>query len=199
MTKRSQTCETNGPQPPSREFLDSLQKWLALFVAHFRQELTELSVVAYQIGLQDLTVAALNRGCERALKECDFFPKVHDIRSKGTGSGVDSLQMAIQASEMYEKSVHWAKMNYNPDLKNAVREELPPTVEYAMRICGGMAMILNEAQQYWVHKNFVAAYIEMQTRLRVAGISTRDDAKEFIGNLKEHGIINTAPEQSLLT
>ncbi len=71
-----------APLPaPSAAFSQVLKNWLALFSEHYRQEISELSAVAYLEGLADLTAAQLNLACAEALRTCRFLPNVADIRA----------------------------------------------------------------------------------------------------------------------
>ncbi len=65
----------------SAAFSQALKNWLALFSEHYRQEISELSAVAYLEGLADLTAAQLDLGCAEALRSCRFLPNVADIRA----------------------------------------------------------------------------------------------------------------------
>src|SRR5258707_3493013 len=90
----------------SIEFSESLKKWLKIFGEHYLQAITEVNAVAYTLGLRDLTVEQMNRGCERALMECDFIPKISDIR-KRSGSwemAAKEISEQIYASEVFEKA-----------------------------------------------------------------------------------------------
>jgi hypothetical protein len=70
---------------PSTEFLETLKRWLAVFAEHYRQEISELSTIAYIEGLRDMTVRQLNLCCERALKVSPYMPVVATIREQGLG------------------------------------------------------------------------------------------------------------------
>lgn len=46
------------------------------------KEISELGMAAYIEGLKDLSVAEIERGCQRALKEVDHMPTVAHIRQR---------------------------------------------------------------------------------------------------------------------
>ena len=56
-----------------------IREWLALVSEHYRQEVTELSVVAYLTGLNDLLPEEIERGFSESLRRCSFMPTVADV------------------------------------------------------------------------------------------------------------------------
>lgn len=85
MSKASQreARERNEEESRQREqkFSLTLAEWMQTFSEYFRQEPpTQKAMVAYTVGLEDLSLAELKLGCAEALKTCEFFPKVADIR-----------------------------------------------------------------------------------------------------------------------
>jgi len=69
-------------QGPSSEQLELIGKWLAIFSEMHHRELSPVGTAAYIEGLKDLTVAEIQRACERALKEVDRMPTVAHIRER---------------------------------------------------------------------------------------------------------------------
>ena len=69
------------PPAPSAAFSRALKNWLAVFSEHYRQEVSELSAMAYRQGLADLTAVQLDLACAEALRSCRFLPTVADIRA----------------------------------------------------------------------------------------------------------------------
>jgi hypothetical protein len=57
-----------------------INKWLVIFSEHFHRELSEVGAATYIEGLKDLTVAEIERGCLRSLKEVDRMPTIAHIR-----------------------------------------------------------------------------------------------------------------------
>jgi hypothetical protein len=64
-----------GKQPTqSREFWTVLKKHLAILSEHYRQPISELSVVAYAEDLSSLTSDQLDAACQRARQTSEFMP-----------------------------------------------------------------------------------------------------------------------------
>jgi hypothetical protein len=85
------TREDLNPQPQrSTEFWSVLKKHLALLSEHYRQPISELSVIVYAEDLQVLTPTELDAACIEARKTSVFLPvsaeilKAHTfLKSKG--------------------------------------------------------------------------------------------------------------------
>jgi|HubBroStandDraft_2_1064218.scaffolds.fasta_scaffold285701_2 hypothetical protein len=69
---------------PSEEQLRVITKWVGMFMELNHKEISELGMAAYIEGLKDLSVAQIEYGCERALKEVDHMPTVAHIRQRIT-------------------------------------------------------------------------------------------------------------------
>src|SRR5690349_16556815 len=67
---------------PSEEQLRAITKWVGMFMELNHKEISELGMAAYIEGLKDLSVAEIERGCQRALKEVDHMPTVAHIRQR---------------------------------------------------------------------------------------------------------------------
>lgn len=185
MEEQNLTNEPNEQIQLSTEFSESLKKWLKIFGEHYLQAITEVNALAYTLGLRDLRVEELDQGCEKALMECDFIPKISDIR-KRSGSRqriVEEISEQIYASEVFEKAKSWARAN-SSEIPRTVSEELPPSVDYAMRIAGGASAFLDAGQEYWVRKRFIESYLEIRALFFENGIASREAAKEFLAGRK---------------
>jgi hypothetical protein len=53
-----------------------------MFMELNHKEISELGMAAYIEGLKNLSVAEIERGCQRALKEVDHMPTVAHIRQR---------------------------------------------------------------------------------------------------------------------
>jgi hypothetical protein len=58
-----------------------LRKHLAIFTEHYRQPITELSVIAYAEDLSDLTPDQLDAACIEARRTSEFMPVSATIRN----------------------------------------------------------------------------------------------------------------------
>ena len=61
-------------QQQSTQFWTVLRKHLALLSEHYRQPITELSVIAYAEDLQSLSPEELDRACVEARRSSEFMP-----------------------------------------------------------------------------------------------------------------------------
>jgi hypothetical protein len=57
-------------------------KWARIFADHFGHSLSAEELAAIQLALDDLRPCDLEQACALALKECEFYPRVCDIRSR---------------------------------------------------------------------------------------------------------------------
>ena len=67
---------------PSKEQLELISKWVAIFSEHHHREISELGMATYIEGLKDLSLNEISLGCETALKEVDRMPTVAHIRER---------------------------------------------------------------------------------------------------------------------
>ena len=77
----SQNGEAKKPPQQSPQFWDVLKKHLAIFTEHYRQPMSELSVVAYAEDLRDLTPEQLDAACIEARRTSEFMPVSATIRN----------------------------------------------------------------------------------------------------------------------
>src|SRR5208283_1077046 len=74
MENPSQKNVLKKAQQQSTQFWTVLRKHLALFSEHYRQPITELSVIAYAEDLQSLSPEELDRACVEARRSSEFMP-----------------------------------------------------------------------------------------------------------------------------
>ena len=80
--KHSILFAENPVPEPSREQLELISKWVAIFSEHHHREISELGMATYIEGLKDLSTGQISYGCEMALKEVDRMPTVAHIRER---------------------------------------------------------------------------------------------------------------------
>jgi|GEM_PF-2907393 hypothetical protein len=78
---RSTNVEAKNQRRPSTKFWDVLRKHLAVFSEHYRQPVSELSVIAYAEDLADLTPEQLDAACIEARRTSEFIPVSATIRA----------------------------------------------------------------------------------------------------------------------
>lgn len=57
-----------------------MARLLTLLAEAFYRQPSELTFLAYEIALADISLEFLEEACFRALRECTFMPSVHEIR-----------------------------------------------------------------------------------------------------------------------
>ncbi len=77
----SQNGEAKKPLQQSTRFWAVLRKHLAIFTEHYRQPMSEISVLAYAEDLADLTPEQLNAACIEARRTSEFMPVSATIRN----------------------------------------------------------------------------------------------------------------------
>lgn len=63
----------------------------------FRRDVTEALVEGYWLALRDLPIAAVERGAEMCLRECQFMPAPVEIRERSGVAGSDQAEQAWEA------------------------------------------------------------------------------------------------------
>lgn len=102
-------------------FLDVLRKHLAIFTEHYRQPISELSVLAYAEDLADLSAEDLDAACRRARKESEFMPvsaaiiSAHRSNQMAKYRDFDRLGPRLEWSEEAEeerkkRAAEWQKL-----------------------------------------------------------------------------------------
>jgi hypothetical protein len=76
-----QNAEAKKPPQQSTRFWAVLRKHLAVFTEHYRQPMSELSVLAYAEDLSDLTPDQLDAACIEARRTSEFMPVSATIRN----------------------------------------------------------------------------------------------------------------------
>jgi hypothetical protein len=72
--------EAKNPHQQSARFWTVLRKHLAIFTEHYRQPMSELSVLAYAEDLSDLSPEQLDAACIEARRTSEFMPVSAMIR-----------------------------------------------------------------------------------------------------------------------
>ncbi len=73
--------EAKKPRQQSAWFWAVLRKHLAIFTEHYRQPMSELSVLAYAEDLSDLSPEQLDAACIEARRTSEFMPVSATIRN----------------------------------------------------------------------------------------------------------------------
>jgi len=129
--------------------LDSLEG----LASAFRVEADEALFHGYKIGTEDLPVEALEMGCARAMRECQFMPSVFELRNL---CGVESIKgRAIKAWERVKASINgYATVDFDCKVINAT-----------IRSMGGWVALCDteagEAFDVWAAKKFQDTYCEL--------------------------------------
>lgn len=165
--KRSGSGATSKPSP--RDFGVTVARWLAVFQAHYRQNLTPELFEIYVGELDGLTHDELNRGCRSCLRTSQFMPKISEILAAARPGVSDAILLAAErAWEDYQGRLQTyccddngfelpvcrgGKLVYPPALDAAT--------DYAVRQCGGRyAMEYGKPEElHFRRRDFIAAYV----------------------------------------
>jgi hypothetical protein len=144
---------------------------------HHHKEISELGMVAYIEGLKDLNVEEVERGCKKSLHLVDRMPTVAHIREHAKES-LSEMSDKVAAIAVYLDARMWAARNIdkNPDK----RDYLPPTIEWAMKVCGGFEPFVEIDDKHWTQRKFVDAYLAAKQDLREQGITTPEEARKHL-------------------
>ncbi len=110
--KVTKSGERNLQQQQSKQFWDVLKKHLAIFGEHYRQPISELSVIAYAEDLVTLTPEQLDAACVRARQTSEFMPVSAAILK--THSELESAKSAQFDRSQYSGPT----LDWNPELEH---------------------------------------------------------------------------------
>ena len=79
MPERKTTSESPELSTPQDKSWNLVVKWVAVFAAHFRAEMSEPEIRIYCESLQNKDPDRLEKAFRRCLEECEFMPKLKDI------------------------------------------------------------------------------------------------------------------------
>jgi hypothetical protein len=110
-----------------------LKKWLAIFAEHYRQPITELSALAYQVGMADLDLSPedIDAGCQSALKMAEFMPTVSMIRRECTFQRAERIGIREESAKFQQT---WADLHARGlEYAKSIKEKSMPLPEPKLR------------------------------------------------------------------
>jgi hypothetical protein len=80
--------------------------WLAVFQEHYRSEMTAENTQIYIEGLKGISLAVLNGACKLALEECQFLPKIWDIRARCNQVREEMVSKSLLETKKARKEIY---------------------------------------------------------------------------------------------
>lgn len=136
---------------------------ITLLAEGFRQSVTEATLLAYWMALNDLPLKGVETAVEKSLRECKFMPTAAELRSM---SGELSIaQRAATAFEVVARATQsiggYKSVNFSDPICNA-----------AIRNLGGWQRLCEvesvEEFEKWIRKDFERVYMLIAQQDRVA-------------------------------
>lgn len=130
----------------------SVPKLIAALCEAFGRKPTEATFLAYEIGLQGLSVEQLNVAVTRALSECQYMPVPAELRR--LGGEVPREDQAEVAWEVVLRHLHlgpYKHVDFDDGLCNAVIRSLGGWPNFCTRFSSADA-------EKWVRKEFCDTY-----------------------------------------
>lgn len=165
---------------------------IGAMAATFRQEATEMVFTGYRLGLEDLSIEAIEHAATRAIRECKFMPTVSELRDlaghmRPEDRAVLAWDAAVRAvsTHGYTKSV-----NFDDRVINATIRSLGGWDEFNLRAES------NDAK--WLRKDFERIYtsfcrngISREAAMSLPGFHDRNNAGAFPEAVKPAALIAT--------
>lgn len=120
--------ERSQQQQQSKMFWDVLKKHLAIFGEHYRQPISELSVMAYAEDLVNLTPEQLDAACVKARQTSEFMPVSAAILRSHNELEAER-QSAVDRSQYLGPALEW-----DPKLE---QERLDRKAEWERQLASG--------------------------------------------------------------
>ncbi len=130
-------------------------EFIGLLAESFRQTCTKATFAAYEIGLSDLSVEAIEHGVHRAIRECKFMPSCNELR--GLCGIMPTSDRALRAWSELESAIG----SYGYYRTVAFHDAATAAT---VRLMGGWqpvcdrAMNGGDAWETWAKKEFLTAY-----------------------------------------
>lgn len=153
------------------EYTKQFGEELAALCAAFGRELTEPTILAYWIGLQDLPLADVQQAIHRALRECKYMPVPAEIRR--LAGGISTQERAIMAWDVVRKNLNpYESVNFDDPIVNATIRNMGGW----LRLCS----METEEFNVWARKEFERIYCA----LTQAGIS-EEQGRYLVGVIEQ--------------
>lgn len=122
----------------------------------FRQKITETTIRAYEIGLQDVDPKQIERAVGQAISQCQFMPTVFELRKFcGTISADSRATLAWAAAKKAVRDLDYTKSVDFDD----------PVINATIRLMGGWENFCNiecgEKFDVWGRKQFEETYLKL--------------------------------------
>jgi hypothetical protein len=118
----------------------------------FREKISETTVAAYSMALDDLPIDAIEKAAKRAMREKTFFPAAHELRA--LAGDIPPDQRAVIAWQAVLKALRRHGYTATVDFDDRA-------INAAIRTMGGWEALsdrLDTDETQWVRKEFEATY-----------------------------------------
>ena len=194
-------AEPKETSQPLRNFSAGMGRWMAIFGEAFRQPVSPEQIGIYKAALEsELTLDQLEETCQRALKNCRFFPTIADLLAWVRR---DQAQ-AEEAVDKLHADRAWDSLMAHIDRWGADRmplvcgrretgeiifehaEPLLPEIEWAVRQCGGYYKVATATTEnvHFIRKEFLAHFLRYRETGALAAPS-REEARRLLAGLQE--------------
>jgi hypothetical protein len=159
--------------------LKSIDEVVTLLAEAFGQKVTPIRLMAYEAGLSDVPLSALNAAVVRAIRESRFMPTVAELRELcGVVSGrIEAKDRPLLAWEAVRRAISRVGAYDSPNFAD-------PVIHAVLRSMGGWTQVCDWTldEMPWREKEFKAAYAAMfhvqlpdEMTSRLAGIAEKEN------------------------
>jgi hypothetical protein len=145
----------------------------------YRREITDVTIKAYEMGLQGVPIADIERAAQRAVETCKFMPVPSELRE--LAGGLTPKQRAVLAWGAFKRAADthgfYASVDFDDQVVNAT-----------VRNLGGWMPVLDQMEaegEKWIRKDFERVY----EAFAVTGIGP-DLARPLLGLHEQQNIEN---------
>jgi len=130
---------------------------LAVLLAAFSISPTEVTLMAYDIGVSDLPPRDVATACKRAIRECKFCPRPAELRSLCGQNNPDA-----DAADAWQRIIHEAA----PRGAYRTIQLSDGAANAAIRVMGGWPELLEQLdrgeREKWARKEFLGHYLALR-------------------------------------
>ena len=135
--------------------LKSIDEVVTMLAEAFGQKVTPIRLMAYDAGLSDVPLAALNAAVVRAIRESRFMPTVAELRDLcGVASGrIDAKDRPLLAWQAVRGAISKVGAYDSPAFDDAA-------INATIRELGGWPLLCDTPidEMHWLEKRFCATY-----------------------------------------
>jgi hypothetical protein len=175
-----------------------LQLWLVdqltILAEALGEAVTTQRLQIYATDLSaDLSQEQLRLALTRARRECQFFPKICELRQFAGGSVEDQLQVETEAAWTWASDYlrKWGaeRLPLYQSGKRVEAPQLPARIEYALRRIGGFRGLnhITEESRPFMFKDFCEAYKQAPIAEQTVRFQDQFGPKQLMGEIRQLG------------